>query len=176
MARPKKYNGKTFWFQKKDEGLYKKALSLPFIANADKFEETLKEIYKSKHLSKDQIDYIKKKVLKKNLWAKCCLKTSFAGGVSTTSRIEGLHAIQKKYLIANSSLQKVFKSFRFIENSQELKFYEEFSRHKICNQTENINALEELKKKISEYVYKKITSKYFKGINYNKELIRENTW
>ena len=133
-------------FKKKDEGLYKKALSLPFIANADKFEETLKEIYKSKHLSKDQIDYIKKKVLKKNLWAKCCLKTSFAGGVSTTSRIEGLHAIQKKYLIANSSLQKVFKSFRFIENSQELKFYDEFSRHQICNMTENINALEELKK------------------------------
>ena len=40
------------------------------------------------------------------MWAKNELKEKFAGGISTTSRVESHHAIQKRHSTSNSGLQR----------------------------------------------------------------------
>jgi len=105
------------------------------------------------------------------------LKSHYAGGISTTSRVEGLHAVQKKYLTSASSLQKVFRCFQNIEKLQVEKFKEEFQRHKSSKTlSTNINALEKIQKFIPEYVQKKILPKFYKALNYSKSQITSNSW
>ena len=57
------------------------------------------------------------------------IKGSFAAGVCTASRIEGLHSVLKRHLNSNSSLQNIFSCFRFIETTQVKKFEEEFKKN-----------------------------------------------
>jgi len=121
-------------------------------------------------------DYVKLKVKRRHMWAKCDLKDKFAGGVSTTSRIEGLHAIQKNYFTSSSSLQSVFRCFGLIENFQEIKCKEEFERHKKVVSVEKITLFEDLKTIFSEYIMKKITPKFYKALNYTKEEVGRNKW
>ena len=94
------------------------------------------------------------KLKSKELWAKCFLKTKFTGGVSTTSRIEGLHAKQKKYMISNANLQGVLNGFRSIEKTNISNFKDEYSTHE-----KELNL-----------------PKYCKGLNYTHQLVTSETW
>ena len=111
---------------KKNRALYDKIISLPFITSNTKFNDAIDEINESEDINEEQKDYIEAKLANKKEWTKCLLKSNFVGGVSTTSRIEGFHAVQKRYLTSDGGLQKIFHSFRFIENTQITKFQEEF--------------------------------------------------
>jgi len=105
------------------------------------------------------------------------LKQRFVGGVSTTSRIEGLHAKQKTYLTSNCSLQHLFQGFRSIEKVQINNFQEEYSRHRNSSMVmENVNSLSEIQKKFFEYIYKKVYPRYCKELNCKPEIITRNTW
>ena len=123
------------------------------------------------------MEYLDLKLKTKNMWAKCFLKQRFVGGVSTTSRIEGLHAKQKAYLTSNCSLQRLFHGFRSIEKVQINNFQEEYSRHRNSSMVvENVNSLSEIQKSFPEYIYRKIYPRYCKGLNYKHEIITRNTW
>jgi len=88
--------------------------------------------------------------LKKEKWAKCETKHTFAGGVCTTSRIEGLHGVLKKYVTSTSSLQNVLFCFREIEYTQIQKFNDEYTFKRVDESNkQNTTFIEELKKKLS---------------------------
>ena len=89
------------------------------------------------------------------MWAKNELKEKFAGGISTTSRVESHHAIQKRHSTSNSGLQNVFRNFLLIENAQELTFKEEFQRHKVTGEPQDIELLEDIKKSFVNMCTKK---------------------
>ena len=103
------------------------------------------------------------------MWAKCLLKSKFTGGVSTTSRVECLHSVQKRYFTSNTNLQQVFHGFRSIEKTQILRFNEEFSGFTSDLLQKNINSLKDIKEKFPEYIYTKICPKFEKGLNYKHE-------
>ena len=159
-----------------DKDLYNKILSLPFITSEEKFNAIVEEVMDSEIIPKNQLDYLKLKLNLKNLWAKCLLKDKFLGGISTTSRIEGLHAKQKAYLTSQIGLQRLFHGFRVIEKTQISNFKEEYFRHQNESRVENINSLKELQDKFPEYIYLKMNSKFCKGLNYKHEKFGNNLW
>ena len=163
---------------KKNISLYQRAISLPFVTKEEKYKQILTDLQNSQDLSDTQKEYIKKKVETENLWAKWLLKNKYAGGISTTSRVESLHATQKKYLNSSSSLQKVFKCFQTIEKLQIEKFQEEFQRHKSSSKLHlsDIKALEQIKDHVPEYVHKKLLPKFCKALNYSKEKLTHDSW
>jgi len=139
---------------KNNRGLYQKAISLPFISRKEKFEDYVKELKKSKDLKKNEKKYLDNLLIRKNRWAKCLMKGIFGGGISTTSRVEGLHAVLKKYLTSRSSLQNVFYAFREIEEIQLIKFQDEFNlRSKNVNPSQ-IDFIQKLKPTLPEYAVK----------------------
>jgi len=82
-------------FKASNTDLYNKTISLPFVTAVDKFEKIVQDIRNDDNLSNKQKEYIELKLKTKNMWGKCFLKTSFIGGVSTTSRVEAIHAKNK---------------------------------------------------------------------------------
>ena len=121
--------------------LFRQISNLPFIKDASKFEEIIKDLFDSDNLSDSQLEYLKSKLERKKQWARCYTKEGFAGGICTTSRVEGLHSIQKKYLTSSSSLKTVFDSFRKLEKIQIHKFVQEYGNR--CMQ--NIDDISSLK-------------------------------
>lgn len=163
---------------KADKALYNKVISLPFISRKSKFEDLVKEIKKSKLITSNEKEYLEGLLIRKEKWAKSVLKDSFGGGVNTTSRVEGLHGILRKYLTSKSSLQNVFYAFREIEDIQIDKFENEYISIKDRAKAQNIKFIQELKAKYPEYVVCKIIGKYFKALNYDQtlEIRKNNQW
>jgi len=130
--------------------MYELMINLPFVSSKKKFKESLNKIYASEDITESELNYLEAKLATKDKWAKCLVKSSFCGGVCTTSRIEGLHGVLKKHLNSNSSLRKVFSCFRQIEKTQLEKFTEEYNRHK--KKVAEIDAVpfQEIKSKFSE--------------------------
>ena len=131
-----------------DPDLYKKILKLPFTLKKEEFEEIVDLVSDSKDVSEAQINYLDGKLLCKTKWARCFIKNEFAGGVSTTSRVEVLHSLQKKNMTSSSSLQKVFHSFRLLEKRQISKFSEEYNEATTYQSIEGTNSLKPFKKTI----------------------------
>ena len=119
---------------------------------------------------------IELKLETKKLWAKCYLKFKFVGGISTTSRIEGLHAHQKRYMTSNSSLTNLFNSFRKTEEIQVNTLKDELSRHNNNYKDQPLIILKEIEDVCTEYAFKRILPKFYKGLNYTKKILRKNTW
>jgi len=160
---------------RKDKSLFDKIKSLPFITRVDKFNDILQEANDSKDITDKQLEYLNKKLKTKQKWAKCMIKTNFAAGVCTTSRIEGLHAVIKKYLTSSCSLQKVFLCFRTLEQIEIDKFAEEYQRHQNKPSSNyEIQFLKEFEKVCSDYALRRIKPKFFKSLNYErKEIINK---
>ena len=145
----------------------------------DKFQNLIDEIEESNLVTDEQFNYLEKKLERKGSWAKCYIKTKFNGGISTTSRVEGLHAVQKKFINSSSSLLDVFKCFRLIEKRQISKFENEFLKHNnedAKKASNSINSLKEIKENFSQYFYKKIYSKFTLALNYACEKINSKSW
>lgn len=155
--------------KQKDSKLYNQIISLPFITCPEKFEDVVDEIFDSEDVSEKQKDYLELKLETKKLWAKCYLKFKFAGGVSTTSRIEGLHAHQKRYMTSNSSLTNLFNSFRKIEEIQVNTLKNELSRHNNNYEDQPLIILKEIEDVCTEYAFKRILPKFYKGLNIQKK-------
>jgi len=150
---------------------------LSFITNENKFEDILEDVFDSEDVSDSQKDYLEEKMKGKELWAKCYLKYKFSGGISTTSRIEGLHAQQKKYMTSSSSLIKLSVSFRKIEQIQSTAFKDELTKHKKNFTTPTkIALLKEIENVCSEYAFKRILPKFYKSLNYTKKTLRKHNW
>jgi len=162
---------------KKNKEIYDMILNLPFITCQDKFNEVLKEVDSSEEITKVEKDYLKTKLESKVRLAKCFTKVTFCGGVCTTSRIQGLHGVLKKYLNSNSSLLKIFNCFRQIENIQLTKFEKEYNRkNKKFTELDSL-PLQEIKSKFSDYVYKKLAPKFSRALNYVLENHnKKNVW
>lgn len=139
---------------------------MPFVTCKEKFDEIIKSVKDSEHVSDKELEYLNGKLESKKQWAKCIMKEDFCGGICTTSRIEGLHGVLRRYLNSNSSLQGVFNCFRSIEEIQLQKFQEEFLRHKKQAKDINSNPLQLIKKDYHDYINKKITPKFCKALNY----------
>ena len=167
----KNISSKLSAFGKKDKEKYQEVLNLPFITCRKKFDETLKNIFDSENLTETEKDYLNAKLEGKDRWAKSYIKSEFCGGICTTSRVEGLHAVLKKYLNSNSSLIKVFQSFRLLESLQLEKFQEEFQRHSKKQFEIKTNPLEEIKNQFSDYIFRKISPKFAKALSYILEPI-----
>ena len=159
---------------KKDKSLYDKIINLPFIGSEEKFNTVLGLVEDSDDITKNEYDYLYKKLESKLQWVKCFTKENFCGGVSTTSRIEGLHGVLKKHLNSNSSLQGVFYCFRSIEKTQVQTFEEEFSRHKKQNTQFDSTPLEKIKEEYPDYIFRKIAPKFAKALNYILESQKNN--
>jgi len=142
---------------KKDKPLYQKALALPFISRKRKFEEYIDDLQSSSLLSTKEKNYLKELLSRKERWARSVIKSSFGGGISTSSRIEGLHVVLKRFLNSRSSLQNVFYSFREIEDAQLEMFSKEIYLRKAPDNIKDINFIKELEENYSEYIVKKIT-------------------
>jgi len=156
--------------------LFENLKNLPFISKEEKFDGIIKDALNSSKLTKHQKDYLKKKLEYKERWAKSYIKQSFAGGVCTTSRVEGLHSMLKKYLNSNSSLQNVFSCFRFVEMTQIKKFEEEYKKSLNKDEIKEINILKHFNEKFSEYFCKKITSNIYRALNYQEDFLATNKW
>ena len=91
--------------------LYDKLLSLPFVMKEEIFNQIIEGAENSSFLSENQKKYLNNKISYRENWAKCLIKKEFAAGLSTTSRIEGLHSVLKRYLTSNSCLQNIFIAF-----------------------------------------------------------------
>lgn len=166
----KKFSG----LSKKDKDLYNKVVALPFISRKTKFETYVKELTKSKALSTDEKRYLEDLLSRKDKWAKHVIKSQFGGGVSTTSRVEGLHSVLRKYLTSKSSIQNVFYCFREIEDSQIEKFNNEFYTIKDVKSAETLIFLQKIKEVYPEYTVKKMVSKYFKSLDYTQTIEKSN--
>ena len=164
-------------FPNSDSELYQQTIKLPFIKDQKKFKDIIEKLKSSEDISDSQKNYLQTKLSKKEKWAKSFTKEKFAGGISTTSRVEGLHSVQKKYLTSSSSLKKVFYSFRSLENQQILKFKEEFREKSKGESIGDIASLDIFKEKYPLYVYKRIYLKYKLAIDYIKERTRyQDQW
>ena len=159
---------KFCYISKTNPELYKKITNLPFITNQANFEEIIDTLRSSNDIPKEQIQYLDKKLEKKINGQNVLQKKEFAGGVSTTSRVEGLHAVQKKYLTSSSTLNKVFYSFRTLEKQQIARFQEEFQGNLKTESIEGIESLKIFKEKFSLYIYRRIATKYKLAIDYIK--------
>jgi len=151
-----------------DKELYQEMISLPFVMRELQFDSILQKFEDSEDVSQEQFEYIEKKLKRKKMWAKCFLKSKFAGGISTTSRVEGLHATLKRGLNSSSSLQTVFVCFRLIEKREATRFTDEFIKQngqESLSQDQSINALKAIQEKYSNYVYKKICYKFNSALN-----------
>jgi len=151
-------------------------LNLPFITSKEKFLSVVEELMDSEDITEKQQEYLKTKLKTKQTWAKCFLKETFVGGVSTTSRVEGLHALQRRYLTSNSNLQNLFYSFRSIEKTQLIKYEQEFRKWTKALTAQKINLLEKIKTDFPEYVYKKIYPKFCKALNYKHQMLSSTSW
>jgi len=83
---------------------------------------------------------------------------------------------KKRYLTSEGSLQKIFHSFRFIENTRITKFQDEFERHSNGLTAHNINALKDISEQHPFYVYNKIYPKFCKALNYKYEPASKKIW
>jgi len=153
---------------KQNKELYERILNLPFISRRDKFDETIKELKKPKVLNQNQANYLESKLKIQDKWAKCIIQEKVTIGVSTTSRIESMHSVLAEKLNSNSRLNEVFDVFRKIENSQIIKFKEEFRKQK---NNENPQAfqgqlMQMLAKIYTPYPLKKLENKFLKSLSY----------
>jgi len=73
-------------------------------------------------------------------------------------------------------LQRLFHGFRAIEKTQLSNFKEEYLRHKNGSIVENIDSLKEIQEKFPEYIFKKMYSRFCKGLNYKNEKTTSNSW
>ena len=151
---------------KKNKTLYDRVINLPFITCEKKFNDLIKTVEESEDVSIRERKYLEEKLKTKKQWAKCITKENFCGGICTTSRIEGLHGVLKRFLNSNSRLQGVFNCFRSIEKTQLQKFEQEYSRHKKQKIIAVSNPLELIKNEFSDFLYKKIAPKFSKALNY----------
>ena len=108
-----------------DPVLYRKLISLPFISRKSKFDDYVTELNEniSSHKQRQLFRIL---INNKHQWAKSTLKEEFGGGVSTTSRVEGLYGVLQKCLNSKSSLQNIFYCFREIEEVQIEKYHSTF--------------------------------------------------
>lgn len=164
---------------KRNRSLYDKAIILPFIKREEKFDKLIEELKKPGNMTEEEKKYLDSKLETKHTWAKCCLKNRFAAGVSTTSRIEGMHKMLKDYLNSNSTLTELFATFVKIETNQIQTYEEEFQRHSKNIETvaNNCKLIEELSKIYSPYILKKMKQKFNKSLSYkNEEIISAKSW
>lgn len=174
----KNFASKLTGLSKKDNSLFHKILNLPFVSSKKQFENIIEEVRASQNITEAEREYINEKLKTKEKWAKSETKSGFAGGVCTTSRIEGLHGVLKFHLNSNSNLQELFQCFQKIEMNLENKLKDEFNRHeKISRTSLDALPLQLIKEKFSTYIYKKIIPKFSKGLNYLVENNQsENSW
>lgn len=159
--------------------LYDKILALPFITKEEKFQSTVEEALNSENLTENEKEYLNFKLESKYTWAKCFIKHRFGAGISTTSRVEGLHKVLQDFLNSNSRLTEVFAVFRKIESHKLEKFKNEFNRHSknIGTSCYDCFLLKELSLIYSPYVIKKMEPKISKALSYKyEEVIPGKSW
>ena len=108
----------TFWrtisyFLELDTELYDRILALPFIPSKEKSKEILREVENSPNIKKENKTYLKKLDEYKEKWALAYRKDDYIIGVQTTSRIESLHALMKKFIRSKCGLTELF--YRLVE-------------------------------------------------------------
>ena len=102
----------------KEKRKRKKAISLPFISDKEKFTRIYREIEESSDLSDKQLEYLEGRYKKRQLWAKAYLKSSYGGGISTTPRVESFHAKLKN---TSHHPQTSKKCSGFLDNLKKFK-------------------------------------------------------
>jgi len=106
-------------------------------------------------------------------------KNHFAAGVSTTSRVEGLHKVLSDHLNSNSRLMEVLEAFQKIEENHTKFIKEELNRHSknISNNISSTDLFKELSKIYSPYVLQRVEQKISKALSYkHQELIPNEKW
>ena len=135
--------------------LYDDIIALPFQRNRQKYSETILNIVNSSLVSDDAKAYIKELEGFKERWASAYRKEDFIIGVQTTSRIESLHAIIKKFIRSKCSLTEF--CFRLVEfaNGKNEQVKKEAINDPILNLLGKNVILSRIKEDYSDFIYNK---------------------
>jgi len=101
-----------------------KILALPYVELKEDFEQNfsdIKKVLEEKKFEKS-LSYLNKMYQIKRKWVEAFLPDQFTGGVHTTSRVESLNALIKRYL---SSKNEISDLIRFLKNFEEKFVFDE---------------------------------------------------
>ena len=130
--------------------VYDKVLSLIKINDPKKFDDLCEEIQKalkSKKYTKSY-QYFERICSIKEKWASCLVPKMFTVGIHTTSRIESVNAVIKKYVNSTSEISDILDFIIAFENKQKLSLGEIDPNDKKANPL-----LDEMKSKLSTYIF-----------------------
>ena len=153
-------------------------VQLPLSPNSEAFQDDLRFILKSKHLSKDQKTYLEKKSKSSEKWAKCFMKNYFCSGMCTSSRVEAKHRLYKKFFNSSTQLTEFFKVIQELEQKEISSFKDEVKRFsqketKKLNGTSLIKYFEE---EYSSYAITKLKDELIESINYKLSKKDKEKW
>jgi len=132
--------------------VYHQILSLPDLRKVQNFEETYTQALsslKGKKFGKS-LEYLENVYNMKEKWARACAPDKFTAGVRTTSCIESVNSVIKKYVNSNSEICDIFDFVVGFEKAVDQKVSKENNAEK---EEEIIPLLDKFKRILSPYIY-----------------------
>lgn len=155
-------------------------INLPYNKYEDQYLKNYKIISKSKHLTREDQDYLEDRHDNRFSWVKCYVKKLFTCGMVSSSRIESKHRVYKRFLDSNTRLSELFSIFKELEEEEINNFKDEFEKSrnlsKENDEAMNKNPLiQKCSNLYSNYIVSKVKMNVILVHNY-KALKKQNYW
>jgi len=152
-------------------------MKLPFISSKEIYERTLDEISTSEIISDQNKKYIESLHESKEKWSLAFRKEEYILGIQTTSRIESLHGIIKKFIRSKCNLNELFIRLLKLSNGRNyIKEFEESIENEITSVLSQNFILSKLKEKYTEFIYNKCLLGYIKAQSYKSTKLKRNCY
>jgi len=163
---------------KQKKKIYNKIIMLPLADYPGKFEEDLEFILQSEFLKVEEKKYLETKSLFKEKWVKGYMKTDFCSGMFTSSRIEAMHRVMKRFLRSSTQLTELFQVFKELEEKEIYKFKDEIQRYqkKENKKLEESELFKHFKGLYSEYALNKLKDQLIESVNYKLFKKEDGVW
>lgn len=151
---------------------------MPYSNYKEEFEESLKEIKKSRSINNELKKYLDEKIKEKEFWVKAFMKKKFCYGMCTTSRIEAKHSVFKKFLNSGKRLTEVFQIIKELEEREITSHKNEIekSNRLARKKEENSDLIKHFKDEFGEYVIERLKDNLINSTNYKVSEVADNKW
>jgi len=154
--------------------LYQEIVNLPYAEKEEKYLACYNAVQNNSEVSQESKEYLKKRHETRTKWVKAYMKIFFTGGTCTNSRIEGKHSIYKKFLNSDSSLSKLYKTFKVLENVEIENYHEDIAKFTQKEDFfQNFEMMKNFEKIYTPYVINRIKGNLIEALNYDVILTSE---
>lgn len=162
----------------KKQALYYSIINLPYADYPDDFEDSFREIKKSRSINIELKNYLDEKAKDKELWVKAFMKKKFCCGMCTTSRIEAKHSVLKKFLNSGKRLTEVFKVIKELEEREIASYKNELdkSNKNARKKEETSDLIKHFRSIYGEYVIERLKDQLINSTNYKISELARNKW